>query len=113
MLTALLALLAAAPPLAPCPSASAPSDFAHLGEQLRFRLDAMGAEVGTFEVGTEPAPAADRRRGPVEIRSHAKTSAFVSTNLGQYEAFATALLGPGLVPVQYKEEADEGQVHKS
>jgi hypothetical protein len=113
MLAPLLAVLAAAPSLPPCPAASGPSTFAHAGEQLRFRLDAVGAEVGTFEVWTEPAPAAERRRASLQIRSHAKTSAFVSTNLGQYEAFATTLLGPGLVPVQYKEEADEGQLHKS
>jgi hypothetical protein len=112
MLAPLLAFLAAAQPPT-CPPNSPTSAFAPGGEQLRYRLDALGAEVGSFEIATEPAPAAERRRAALQVRSHAKTNAFVSTNVGQYQAFAVTLLGPDLSPVLYKEELDEGQVHKS
>lgn len=82
------------------------------GEVLSFRLDALGADVGTFEVRVEPPPAGDRRAA-LQLSSRAKTSAFISTNVGRYEAFAVALLAPDLAPLHYREDVDEGDVHKA
>jgi hypothetical protein len=113
MIAALLALLAAASP-PPCPSGSQPTALVPVGEQLRFRLDVLGAEVGTFDAAAEPtATTSGGRKAALELRGRAKTNAFVSTNLGEYQAFATALLAPDLSTLHYKEEIDEGQTHKA
>jgi hypothetical protein len=113
MVAALVALLAAASP-PPCPAGAQLSALVPPGEQLRFRLDVLGAEVGTFDTTAEPTGATTGgRKAALEIRGRAKTNAFVSTNLGEYQAFATALLGPDLTPLHYKEEIDEGQTHKA
>jgi hypothetical protein len=83
------------------------------GESLEFRLDAMGADVGSFDIHTESAPAAERPRAALVLRSRARTSAFVSTNVARYEAFASVLLSPTFQPLRYKEDLDEGQIHKA
>ena len=57
--------------------------------------------------------AADRQRASLVARARAKTSAFVSTNLGRYEAFISTLLRPELMPVHFREELDEGDNHRS
>jgi hypothetical protein len=113
MLAFLLALIAAAPPPA-CTqvTASSPVRFTP-GEQLRYKLDVLGADVGTFEVSLEAPQPADRHRAALVVRSRAKTSAFVSTNLGRYEAFVSTLLRPDLMPVIFREELDEGNSHRS
>jgi hypothetical protein len=113
MVAVLLALFAAASP-PPCPAGAPPSALVPVGEQLRFRLDVLGAEVGTFDATAEPSGASSGgRKAALELRARAKTNAFVSTNLGEYQAFATALLAPDLTPLHYKEEIDEGQTHKA
>jgi hypothetical protein len=83
------------------------------GESLQFRLDALGADVGSFDVHVESAPAAERPRAALLLRSRAKTSAFVSTNVVRYEAFASVLLSPSFLPLRYKEDIDDGAVHKA
>jgi Protein of unknown function (DUF3108) len=112
MTATLLALLLAAP-APPCPPSPASAARFAPGELLRYRLDALGADVGTFEVATDAPQGMDRQRAALNARSRAKTSAFVSTNLGRYEAFLTTLLAPDLMPLRFREELDEGDVHKS
>jgi Protein of unknown function (DUF3108) len=111
MLGALLTLFAAAPPA--CGPVPVPTARFTPGEQLRYKLDVLGADVGTFEVAVEAPPAADRQRAALVARSRAKTSAFVSTNLGRYEAFVSTLLRADLMPVSFREELDEGDNHRS
>src|ERR671936_622765 len=106
MTVTLLALLLAAPAPA-CPPAPARAARFAPGELLRFRLDVLGADVGTFEVGIEAPQGTDRERAALSARSRAKTSAFVTTNLGRYEAFLTTLLAPDLMPLRFREELDE------
>jgi hypothetical protein len=112
MTATLLALLLAAPGCSPAPVSARASRFAP-GEQLRYRLDVLGADVGTFELALEAPQAADRGRAALVARSRAKTSAFVSTNLGRYEGFISTLLGPDLMPIHFREELDEGDKHRA
>jgi Protein of unknown function (DUF3108) len=116
MTATLLALLLAAPAHAcspqPTPATVQAARFAP-GEQLRYRLDVLGADVGTFEVSLDAPPAADRGRVALVARSRAKTSAFVTTNLGRYEGFISTLLAPDLMPLHFREELDEGDKHLS
>jgi hypothetical protein len=82
------------------------------GEVLNFRIDVMGADVGNFEVSVRPPP--PREKGAaLELTTRAKTSAFVSTNVGRYEAFATALVAPDFTPLRYREDVDEGETHRA
>lgn len=83
------------------------------GEALGFKLDALGLDVGSFEILTEPPPPADRPRAVLALKSRARTTAFVSTNVGTYEAHATALVDDHLNVVRYREEVDEGATHKA
>jgi hypothetical protein len=83
------------------------------GESLEFRLDALGADVGSFDIRVEQAPPAERPRAALVLRSRGKTNAFVSTNVSRYEAFASALLSPTFLPLRYKEDVDDGPVHKA
>jgi hypothetical protein len=85
----LLALLLAAAAGPVCPPQKLQSARFSPGEVLSFRLDALGADVGTFEVHVQ-APPPGEKRAALELTSRARTSAFVSTNVGRYEAFATA-----------------------
>jgi len=112
MLAALLVMIAAAPAPA-CTPVPVPVARFTPGEQLRYKLDVLGADVGTFEVSLETPQGADRQRGTLLARSRAKTSAFVSTNLGRYDAFISTLLRADLMPVQSREELDEGTNHRS
>ncbi len=112
MTATLLALLLAAPDCSPAPVSVRASRFAP-GEQLRYRLDVLGADVGTFEVVLEAPQAVDRGRASLVARSRAKTSAFVSTNLGRYEGFISTLLGSDLMPIHFREELDEGDKHRA
>lgn len=82
------------------------------GEVLGFRIDVLGADVGSFEVSVR-APPADEKRAALELTTRAKTSAFVSTNVGRYEAFATALVAPDFTPLHYREDIDEGETHRA
>ncbi|MFL5311307.1 MAG: DUF3108 domain-containing protein [Myxococcales bacterium] len=116
MMATLLALLLATPahPCSPTPTPAAVRAARFTpGEQLRYRLDVLGADVGTFEVSVEAPPSADRARAALVARSRAKTSAFVTTNLGRYEGFISTLLGPDLMPLHFREELDEGDKHAS
>src|ERR1700687_4270824 len=108
MLTALL--LAAALPV--CPPQKLAAGRFKPGEVLTFRIDVLGADVGTFEVRARPPPAQEKRAA-LELTTRAKTSAFVSTNMGRYEAFATALVAPDFTPLHYREDADEGETHRA
>ena len=107
------ALLLAAVPPPPCAAVPAPSVQFAPGEQLKFKLDLLGADVGTFDVSLERASGSEKDSAELAIRSRAKTSAFVTTNMGRYDAFATSLVGKDLQPVRYKEEVDEGSTHKT
>ncbi len=109
-MTPLLALLLVAAPVCP-PQKLQVARFAP-GEVLSFRLDALGADVGTFEVRVRPAPPGEKRAA-VELTSRARTSAFVSTNVGHYEAFVTALLAPDFSVLRYHEDVDEGALHRA
>src|SRR4051812_29746927 len=113
MLPLFAVLLAATPPsLPPCPGVPTPTVQFAPGEQLKFRLDLLGADVGTFDVSLEHASASEKNAA-LAVRSRARTSAFVATNMGRYDAFATSLLGKDLRPVSYREEVDEGPTHKT
>jgi hypothetical protein len=105
-----LALLLAVGPV--CPSQKLQSARFSPGEMLSFRLDALGADVGTFEVHVQ-APSPGEKRAALEITSRARTSAFVSTNVGSYEAFAAVALLPDFSPLRYSEDVDEGPVHRA
>lgn len=110
LLSAPLAALAAEPV---CPAQSYKAARFAPGETLGFKLDLLGADVGSFEITLEAPPAGDRPRVALVAKSRAHTSAFVSTNVGMYQAFATTLLGPDLAPLKYREEVDEGATHKA
>ena len=94
-----LAVLLAAIPLPPCAAVPPPAVQFAPGEQLKFRLDLFGGDVGTFDVSLERSPASE--------------GAALATNLGRYEVFAVGLLGKDLRPVKYREEVDEGPTHKT
>jgi hypothetical protein len=113
MLVPLAAVLLAAVPPPPCAPVPPPAVLFAPGEQLKFRLDLLGADVGTFDVSLEHPPASEKGGAALAVRSRARTSAFVATNMGRYEVFATSLLGKDLRPVSYREEVDEGPTHKT
>jgi uncharacterized protein DUF3108 len=112
MLAPFAAVLLAAVPPPPCAAVPPPAVQFSPGEQLKFRLDLLGADVGTFDLSLEHASASEKDAA-LAVRSRARTSAFVATNLGRYDAFATSLLGKDLRPVSYREEVDEGPTHKT
>ncbi len=98
-------------PLCPALPASVENHRFAAGEQLRFHLDLYGADVGSFQIDLEPPPRAERERVQLLIHARAHTSAFVSTNLGDYSGFAISRIGPGLAPLSTHEEVDEGSTH--
>ena len=55
-----LAVLLAAIPLPPCAAVPPPAVQFAPGEQLKFRLDLFGGDVGTFDVSLERSPASDQ-----------------------------------------------------
>ena len=114
-LTALLlaAPLAARAEVPVCASQPVKAARFAASEVRGFKLDALGLDVGTFEVVSEPPPAADRPRGVLLLKSRAHPTAFVSTNLGTYEAHAAALVDENLAAIRYREEVDEGATHKA
>jgi len=79
---------------------------------LLFKLDALGADVGTFEIRVEPPPPGEKQRSAVQLSSRAKTNAFVATNLGRYDAYATTLIARDFTPFHYREDLDENDQHK-
>jgi hypothetical protein len=113
MLAPFAAVLLAAVPPPPCAAVPPPAFQFAPGEQLKFRLDLLGADVGTFDVSLEHPSASDKESAALAARARARTSAFVSTNMGRYEVFALSLLGKDLRPVSYREEVDEGPTHKT
>ena len=106
-MVALLALLLASP----CPPQRMPAGEFAGREALQYRLDALGADVGTFEIRAEPPPSAERPRAAVLLSSRAKTSAFVSTNIARFETYSTALIAPDFSPLHYREDVDENELH--
>jgi len=94
-----------------CPQQSLQAARFSPGEMLSFHLDVLGADVGSFEVRTS-LPTVREKRAAIELSSRARTSAFVSTNVAHYEAFATSLLAADLSPLRYREDVDEGEVHR-
>src|SRR5260370_1039817 len=83
------------------------------GESLEYKLAALGGEGGRFDLHAGAPPAAERSRAALVVRSRAKTSAFVSTNVKQYDAHAMVLLAADLSPLRYKEDVDEGELHRA
>jgi len=66
---ATFAVLLAAVQMPPCAAVPPPAVQFTPGEQLKFRLDLLGADVGTFDVSLERAPASEgaaapQRKGP-------------------------------------------------
>jgi len=112
MTATLIALLLAAPAPACSPIEVRAARFAP-GELLRYRLDVLGTDVGTFEVSLDTPQGTDRGKAALLARSRAKTNAFVTTNLGRYEGFITTLLRPDLMPIRFREELDEGDKHRA
>src|SRR5882672_10720073 len=82
-----------------CPPQQLPAAKFNVGEVLTYKLDAVGADVGTFEIRVEPPPPGDKQRSAVQLSSRAKTNAFVATNLGRYDAYATALIARDFTPL--------------
>src|SRR5216684_4128773 len=111
MLIALL-LAASGPPGPVCPPQKLQAARFTPGEVLGFRIDVLGADMGTFEVSVRPPPAQEKRAA-LELTFRARTSAFVSTNMGRYEAYATVLLTPDFSPLHYREDVDEGDTHRA
>ena len=103
-------LLAATVPV--CPPQKLQAARFVSGEVLTYKLDALGADVGSFEVRVK-APPPGEKRAALELSSRAKTSAFVSTNVGRYDAFATALMAPDFSVLRYREDVDEGPQHRA
>jgi uncharacterized protein DUF3108 len=95
-----------------CPPQHLPAARFSAGEVLQYKLDALGADVGTFEVRAEPPPESDKERAVARLSSRAKTSAFISTNVARYEAFATALVARDFTPLHYREDVDENDTHR-
>jgi hypothetical protein len=104
MLAVLIAALC--PPQQLAPAKLAP------GEVLQYKLDVVGVDAGTFDLRTEPPPPAEQQRAGVQLTSRAKTNAFVSTNMGRYDAYATALIARDFTPLRYREDIDENTVHR-
>jgi hypothetical protein len=95
-----------------CPPQQLPAARFAAGEVLSYKLDALGADVGSFEVRTEAPPPAERSRAAVQLSSRAKTNAFVATNIGRYDAYATSLIGRDFTPLHYREDSDENDLHR-
>jgi len=107
MMLSLLALLLASP----CPPQRLPAaDFAGR-EVLQYKLDALGVDVGSFEVRAEPPPATEKPRAAELLSSRAKTNAFASTNVARFETYSTALIAGDFTPLKYREDVDENDVH--
>jgi Protein of unknown function (DUF3108) len=104
----MVALLVAAlcPPQQLVPAKVAP------GEVLQYKLDVVGVDAGTFDLRTEAPPPAEQQRAGMQLTSRAKTSAFVSTNMGRFDAYATALIARDFTPLRYREDIDESAVHR-
>jgi hypothetical protein len=105
----MLALLLAAL----CPTQKVPALRSPAPEVLHYRLDALGADVGTFEIRAEPPTASERSHAALRLSSRAKTSAFISTNVGRFETYATALIARDFTPLHYREDVDEADVHRA
>jgi hypothetical protein len=82
------------------------------GEVLSFKIDALGVDAGTFEVSTAQPPSTNKQ-ATLQLTSRAKTSAFISTNMGQYVGYAVSLVGHGFAPLHYREDVDEGATHRA
>jgi uncharacterized protein DUF3108 len=95
-----------------CPPQQLPTAKFTAGEVLLYKLDAVGAEVGTFEVRVEAPPPAERLRAAAQLSSRAKTNAFMATNVGRYDAYATALIAHDFTPLRYREDVDENELHR-
>jgi hypothetical protein len=104
----MLALLVAAL----CPQQSIPAVKLAPGEVLLYKLDALGTDVGTFEVRVETPPPAEKSRAVARLSSRAKTNSFMATNVGRYEAYATSVIGRDYRPLHYREDVDENDLHR-
>ena len=56
-----------------CPPQHLPEARFSAGEVLPYKLDALGADVGTFEVRAEPPPDSEKERAVAKLSSRAKT----------------------------------------
>ena len=83
------------------------------GESFTYRLDLLGADVGSFQISIGVPPDAAPKAATLLLSSRTRTNAFVSTHVGRYEAFASTLIGEGLKPLSYTEEIDDGDTHRS
>jgi hypothetical protein len=94
-----------------CPPQQLPPAKLTPGETLIYKLDVVGADVGTFEVRVEPPPATEKAAA-LQLTSRARTSAFVSTNVGRFELYTASLIGRDFTAVRYREDVDENDVHR-
>lgn len=92
-----------------CPRQSLARVSFPAGERLEFRLDAFGADVGTFDLTFERG----NNGAAWTMKSRARTSAFISTNVKQYEAYVAVSTTRDFLPLHYREDVDEGVAHKS
>ena len=82
-------------------------------EQLVYKVDVLGAELGTFELRLEPAKGEDKARGALVLESRGKSSDLVTTNVKRVEGWTSTLLDKDGMPLRYREEIDEGDVHRA
>jgi len=59
----------------------------------------------------EPPPPGEKQHSAVQLSSRAKTNAFVATNIGRYDAYATAV-ARDFTALHYREDLDENDQHK-
>src|SRR5512144_2592606 len=107
MLTTLAVLLASL-----CPPQRLPVAAFTGGEALSYKLDVLGADVGTFEVRAAAPSFEDRPRAALQLSSRARTNAFASTHVARFETYATALIAKDFTPLRYREDVDENDVHR-
>ena len=108
-----VAPIAAPPPPPVCPANALLPARVPTGEQLTFKLDVLGVELGTFEMTVARAPSADRSLGATLVQARGKTSDVVSSNARRVDGWSSALITADGEPVRYREEFDEGNTHRS
>jgi hypothetical protein len=109
VIAALLALALGAPPACGLPPLAAGERPWKTGETLTYELSILGmVKAGTMQLAVErPMPG-----GIVPLRARAKTTQ-TAASLKPFTGVALSWIDPGtLLPERYRDEADEGGVHK-
>ena len=82
-------------------------------EHLSYALDVLGAQLGTLELTLTSATGADRARGAMVLEARGKSSDLVTTNVKRIVGWSSTLVGKDGAPLHYREEIDEGDVHRA